>query len=115
MRKDIMKRLFTLAMIATGFAFAQNVSAMPSDESRATAVYIGDLDLSRTDGMDTLYARLRAAAKSVCRDQIRRAPIELQTHPQCVATALASAIRSLDHQAFADYVTDRRTKSSRAG
>ena len=110
-----MKRLFTLALIAAGFAFAQNVSATASDESRATAVYIGDLDLSRADGMDTLYARLRAGAKAVCRDHIRRAPIELQTYPKCVANALASAIRSLDHQAFADYVTDRRMKSTRAG
>ena len=63
-------------------------------------------------GMDTLYARLRAAARSVCRDQIRRAPIELQTYPKCVSTALTNAIRSLDHQAFASYVADRKMKSS---
>jgi UrcA family protein len=114
MRKDIMKRLFTLAVIATCFAFVQNASATASDEPRATEVYIGDLDLSRTNGMDTLYARLRAAARSVCIDQIRRAPIELQTYPKCVANALAGAIRSFDHQAFASYA-DRKMKSSRAG
>ena len=110
-----MKRLFTLAMIATCFAFAQNASATASDEPRATEVYIGDLDVSRTDGMETLYARLRAAAKSVCRDQIRRAPIELQTHRHCVANALANAIRSVDRESFANYVTDRKLMGGRAG
>ena len=110
-----MKRLFTLAMIATGFALAQNASAMPSEAPRVADVYIGDLDLSRTEGMDALYKRLRAAAKTVCRDEIRRAPIELQTHRKCVANALESAIRSLDHEAFASYVSDRKMKSSRAG
>ena len=48
-------------------------------------------------------------------DQIRHAPIELQTYRKCVANALASAIRSFDHQAFANYVADRKMKSSRAG
>ena len=108
-----MKRLFTLVMIAAAFAFAQNASAKPSDDSRAAVVHVGDLDLTQTDGMDTLYARLRAAARSVCRDH--RGPIELQIHAKCVAKSLANAIRSLDHQAFANYVSDRKLKSSRAG
>jgi UrcA family protein len=88
---------------------------MPSDDSKATEVYVGDLDLSRTDGMDALYKRLRAAAKSVCRDQIRRAPIELQNHRHCVANALANAIRSVDRESFANYVTDRKLMGGRAG
>ena len=94
---------------------AGSASAAPTQNAqgaRSVMVRYGDLDLTRDEGVQVLYARLRAAAKQVCSDDGsldlgRRAAVR-----QCVDTALANAVAGVRNSQLAALhnAKDRRVK-----
>jgi UrcA family protein len=74
---------------------AYGASAEPSTKS--VAVSFADLDLSKAAGAQTLYKRIKAAARQVC------GPRDLYTHVgsqkqfrKCYDTAVANAVAEID-------------------
>jgi UrcA family protein len=56
-----------LALAAAGLAFAGSAAvAAPHTESREVTVNYADLDLESAAGVESLYARIRSAARQVC-------------------------------------------------
>lgn len=81
-------------------------------ESNSLRVAYGDLNLASQAGVDTLYARLRSAAKRVCspREDIRNL-LRHREWRQCMRSALDGAVGDLNvpalsrtHQAATGYI-----------
>ena len=83
------------ACMAVGLASVAH--AAPQDAAPSIKVPVGDLNLASAKGVDTLYARVTAAAHQVCapggvdiRD-LQAAAVERA----CVSNAIANAVRDL--------------------
>jgi len=97
-------RLFSVTVL--GLALAQ----LPGAASAASAIKIvgantvkvsfADLDLTRTEGVETLYQRLKNAAGQACTQKVGlREVIDVATlKSECVRTALADAVKSIDNE-----------------
>jgi UrcA family protein len=60
--------------------------------TRSVVVAYGDLDLSVPSGAETLYVRLRGAARTVCSPREMRVPELRRDWARCVDTALDNAV-----------------------
>ena len=85
---------------ASVFLFAANVYANPAAKTQqvgylqySTTVSYADLDLSRESDTQTLYSRLRTAAKSVCGTadarNLRMRQFAMECYQQSLSTAVA--------------------------
>lgn len=81
-------------------SFAASLIAQPG---RTRTVSAGDLDLNRSAGVATLYGRIQAAARAVCREEAlhfrrstnRLAPMNWRQ--SCVAQAVDGAVARADN------------------
>ena len=83
-----------------------------ADETRRDAalsrtVKMWDLDLAKSDDVQELYARVRAAAADVCRAEARRYRVStrrstpLGWNDQCVSDAVDAAVRDVGNRRLA--------------
>ena len=78
-------------------------ASLVTEPGRTRAVSAGDLDLNRPAGVATLYERIQAAARAVCREEalnFRRstkgfAPVSWRQ--TCVAQAIDGAVANADN------------------
>ena len=77
-------------ILALSFAAAVVVPAAAQAEDRTATVRIDDLDLTRATDRERLDTRLKSAARSVCRTNLRRAG-EGSRQAACLTAALAQA------------------------
>lgn len=98
--------------VMTGTAY----SAQPDAGAPAPSVTVryGDLDLTRDEGVKTLYLRLRAAAREVCSDDGTREIARRVAARHCYEDALDRAVAGVrnKHLAALHSREDRRLRSS---
>jgi UrcA family protein len=61
-------------------------------------VSFSDLNLSQDEGVETLYHRLKVAARKSCGSKVTRELWILANNRQCVNSALAKAVESIDNE-----------------
>lgn len=81
-----------LLLSGLGTAAAADRPGTKYGEALSVAVGYGDLDLSGDEGLGVLYARLRSAARRVCRPLESRDLHWKQLYRQCYSSALADAV-----------------------
>ena len=90
----------TFAVVAAFVALNASAAeiATPSNASLSQQVPFGDLDLSKPAGVETLFKRVRRAARNVC------SPLTSKyfwpQYAKCIDTATARAIREVDNVAL---------------
>ena len=107
-----MKRLILVTVIATQCLGLPLLACADPPVSRSTVtVRFGDLNLTQSEGVVALYARLRAAAGQACSlpDEL---PLQrARRFRACVTEALSAAIVRVDQPALSAYhltkVSDR--------
>lgn len=87
--------VWTAIGIAGISLFAMNVHA--EETFPQLTINYTDLDLSKQADAKTLYARLRTAARSVCRGLEGKELRHIRQQRACHAQALADAVASVDH------------------
>jgi UrcA family protein len=71
-------------------------------------VNFADLDLTRSAGVSTLYARIKAAAAEVCEPEIQSImPAPVQSVRRCREQAIARAIADVNAPALTSYYLAR--------
>jgi UrcA family protein len=105
-----------VAFVATGLAFVGSAAvATPQTENRETTVNYADLNLESAAGIESLYARIRSAAKKVCgtaeiSDIAARADMSA-----CRAASLDKAVAAVGNEALAArHVGKREARYARA-
>jgi len=91
-------RLIGLAAIMSAYivhAGADPAAASRYRETRTITVTYGDLDLSKTAGIEKLYQRLKVAARNVCGSRDVRDLNAVQDWRRCYRSALAGAVRDV--------------------
>jgi UrcA family protein len=99
-----------LATAALSLSVLSVAQASGSDEIASVTVRFADLDLTRSDGLSSLYTRLSQAANSVCRDDSEKGVLVQQRYRVCMDQAIKGAVAKIDQPAFSDYVA-RKTGS----
>jgi UrcA family protein len=92
MSKSLLLAVAAIAL-GTGPAFAEPVVATAlAPDTAKIAVSFADLDLTRTAGVDSLYARVRSAARKLCGMNTSRISLEerMETY-QCFHDSFARA------------------------
>jgi UrcA family protein len=96
--EDIMTSRFTkLLPVAAALALSGVASASTVRELPSVVVKYGDLDLDTADGVVTLHARLRRAAKDVCAQLDSRVLGLREQYEQCVSDAVATSVARVDN------------------
>lgn len=78
-------------------------ATLVTESGRTRAVSTGDLDLDRPAGVATLYQRIQAAARAVCREealdfrQNTRSFAPVSWRKTCVAQAIDGAVADVDN------------------
>lgn len=98
-RLPLGKLVTATAVALVGFA-STNVALAGNDGRTHITVSYADLDLGKPQGVDTLYARLRGAAKVACGEADARNLREKAFVRGCREEALANAIEGIDHSAL---------------
>src|SRR5579862_9005173 len=91
-----MKKPLPLLVAVLGLAGLAGCIGLPAlaraDEPRSVVVRIGDLDLSKPQGLATLHRRLENAARKVC-EPLDGAPlVQKMLYRRCVAHALDAVV-----------------------
>lgn len=98
---------FSAAALAA-FSFANVARA---DEPRSLTVQFADLDLSKPQGAQTLFNRIKGAAARVCSEHKGGATLrDKQAYAACVDVAMSDAIARVDAPALNEYVANRNKK-----
>ncbi len=79
-----------LAVIGSPATLADTAADPP-----ASRVRYGDLDLAREDGIQTLYSRVRAAARRVCEVGVSRDVVLQAQSRRCAENAVENAVARL--------------------
>jgi UrcA family protein len=98
-RNTLGKFVTATAVALVGFAAANAALAAEPGTTSITVSY-ADLDLGKPQGVDTLYARLKGAAKAACGDTDARNLREKALVRECRDEALASAVKGVNHAAL---------------
>jgi UrcA family protein len=85
--------LMLLSLLCASVTVSSACFAQPNGQVRQ--VRYGDLDLSTPSGVETLHARIEAAANQVCLDPSGPSPAAT-VDPACKAEALRAALSQLD-------------------
>ena len=92
----------TLLMMALGVASNGALASDLAMPALQKTVSFADLDLSRTEGAEALYQRLRSAARQVCAPADGKSLAQKQRYRACVSEAVSNAVVQID----APLVTD---------
>jgi UrcA family protein len=79
------------ALTSGSFGVAAETAEQPADTPAVTVRYT-DLNLNTPAGVETLYARLRAASRSVCNVGEGRALIDAMAAKTCYRQVLGTAV-----------------------
>jgi UrcA family protein len=91
-----------VALVATRLAFVGSAAAAaPLTETREVTVHYADLNLESAAGIESLYARIRAAAKQVCGTAERTDFGAQSAMRTCREAAVASAVAKIGNAALA--------------
>jgi UrcA family protein len=106
-----------VALVAAGLAFAGSAAvASPQTESRTVTVNYADLDLESAAGIESLYARIRSAAKKVCGSAERHDFAAQADLRSCREAALEQAVAKIDNAALAArHAGKKETRYAQAG
>jgi UrcA family protein len=95
-----MKKLaLTLSFALATAAFAAPIFAS-GGEARSMSVQTSDLNLASDAGVQALYARIRHAGQSVCKEAEGRSVGAVMRHKECVRTAIDGAVLSAKNDAL---------------
>jgi UrcA family protein len=105
-----------VALVATGLAFVGSAAvAAPQTESREATVNYADLDLESAAGIESLYARIRSAAKKVCGTAEIRDITAQADMRACRVAAIDKAVAAVGNEALAArHVGKREMRYARA-
>ena len=103
------KWVFSLAAAAalSLLSLSANAAERTGDSALSKAVKTWDLDLAKSDDVQTLNARLRDAANDVCSAEARRhwsntrRPVPLGWRERCVNDAVEAAVREVGNRRLA--------------
>jgi UrcA family protein len=99
--------------VLTGGSFAANAQrAEAAAQIPSVAVSYEDLNLNTPSGVDALYARLRAASRSVCDVGQRRALVDVMASKDCYRHVLETAVGNAN---LPTLTARHRTESAREG
>jgi UrcA family protein len=90
--------------VLVGSLFAGSLAAAPvvsAQEVPSIVVKYGDLDLSTTDGVTTLYKRITAASHSVCPYEDARELTFKAINQSCREASVERAVRSIHNTELA--------------
>jgi UrcA family protein len=93
--KSIAAALVAALLIAPGHAMAADAMKLASqslDADAGTTVRFADLDLSKPEGVATLYARISRTAHDICGDVDGR----MSLNEKCVAKTVENAVNRLN-------------------
>jgi len=94
-------RLASLTAMALGVGTLVSTSSQAAtvdQETSSITVHYGDLNLSKSRDVNTLYIRLRDSAKDVCGDDEAIAELwKLDGISRCEQQAIANAVAKVDH------------------
>ena len=113
-------RLMTLSVAATlCYAAAQAASpakaqAVSGGEALTYVVRYADLDLTRADGANVLYARLTHAARTVCRPFESREMGVAEKYRECMTKALTEAVANVNRPLLSQ-IHQSHSKTDKAG
>jgi UrcA family protein len=94
-----------VAMICSAALLTFNPAFAAVDDSDVPRVTVrfGDLDLSKPQGAETLYRRIRAAAEQVCAPLDDRDLARHMRFNACVQNAISTAVANVDRAALTAY------------
>ncbi len=96
---NTIRHVVTAAIVVTlALGFAVPAGAADDTEVRKIAVKFGDLNVSAPEGAAALYARIRAAARSVCSEPDD--PWGRMRAARCVHKAIADAVTKVNQPAL---------------
>jgi UrcA family protein len=103
------KWVFSLAAAAAAslLSVSTNAAERTGDSALSKTVKTWDLDLAKSDDVQTLNARLRDAANDVCSAEARRhwsntrRAVPLDWRERCVNDAVAAAVREVGNRRLA--------------
>jgi UrcA family protein len=87
----------SLALATTAFAAPMLASG---GEAVSVSVRTGDLDLSSEAGVQTLYSRIRGAARRACKGVESRSASTQVEHAMCMRTAMDSGVMAANNEAL---------------
>jgi UrcA family protein len=92
-----MSRTFKIAIIAAfaSIALAPVASAQSGRtgiEQVSVRVAYGDLDMSTMGGAQTLLKRIQGAARSVCKDAVKRSPLSPRSQSTCRRDTIGATV-----------------------
>lgn len=109
--------LITTALFLGG-SILSVAKAAPASEVPTAVVKFGDLDATRSAGMEELYRRLTRAGRTVCRslDPADSAAKDLVTplYKACIDRAVWGAVVKINRPDFTDYMAARSGKPASA-
>lgn len=123
MRRQLKMKIATQCLLVTAYAGALGActDAYAADSSTASGVEFAqrtvkyaDLDLSHAEGVEALYARIRAAAKLVCAPSFANWEWEASrsTRP-CIDQAIARAVVDVNAPMLTSYYTAKSRQTIR--
>ena len=86
-------------LLAGSLGVAQ--AATPANDVPTVVVSYSDLDLSTTDGANTLYKRISDAAHKVCPFEDSVHPLEVALNNSCRSAAIARAVGKVNNAKLA--------------
>jgi UrcA family protein len=114
-------RALTIGIAATLAFNAANASTegVSNAQSRTNeyltyVVRFSDLDISKIEGVKTMYARLRYAAKVVCEPLESARSLGAAEYQACMDKAIADAVTRVNHPLLSQY-HQSRTKGDKSG
>jgi UrcA family protein len=91
-----------LSIVVGSLSAVAAVTAQP-DDPPSRRVYFGDLDLTRSTGVETLYTRISSAAREVCRTNDSWEPKLFAHSYECKHGALARAVSDINLSTLTNY------------
>jgi UrcA family protein len=105
--KQLLAVLFCTIFSVPAIAAIPNISTtggkINAVEENTVTVSFADLDLSKQTGVESLYSRLKTAAKQACRSHSRdfRSAGTQRLWKQCYTETLSSAVQSINNEKIA--------------
>jgi UrcA family protein len=116
MKSTIAKRcaLICVATICAGLAVNQASAASSDDAPRSVVVRYSDLNLERPQDAQTLYARIRMAARVACGDVETADLARFARFHNCINEAVTNAVSSLNMQRVTEIHEAQSQRQSRS-
>ncbi len=101
-------------IVAPALLLAAAVAAMPAgaaDAPLSVTVKYDDLNLSRPAGVNALYNRIQAAARTVCEPLARRSHLQSTAYIGCFSDAVSDAVQKVGQPALSSLYQDKTGKA----